>query len=205
MAPPVFIEKPKAEKVAVVGSGPAGLSAAYQLGRRGYKVTDLRGASGRRRHARPSASPTSGCRGTCSTRHRLHPPAQRRDRNGQGPGQGFRRQRPLRAGIQGGLPRDGREPRPEAGHTGRGRGRRAAGRRVPAAGEPRREGKSGQKGGGHRRRERGDRRSAGRRPQRRKERNHHLPQDAGRDACQRRGDRRGRRRKDRDRIPPCAA
>ncbi len=39
MAPPVFIEKPKAEKVAVVGSGPAGLSAAYQLGRRGYKVT----------------------------------------------------------------------------------------------------------------------------------------------------------------------
>jgi len=39
VAPPVFIEKPKAERVAIVGSGPAGLSAAYQLGRRGYKVT----------------------------------------------------------------------------------------------------------------------------------------------------------------------
>jgi NADH-quinone oxidoreductase subunit F len=39
LAPPSFIEKPKAERVAVVGSGPAGLNAAYQLGRRGYKVT----------------------------------------------------------------------------------------------------------------------------------------------------------------------
>ncbi len=39
MASPVFLEKPKAERIAVVGAGPAGLNAAYHLGRRGYPVT----------------------------------------------------------------------------------------------------------------------------------------------------------------------
>ncbi|HSB03739.1 MAG TPA: NADH-ubiquinone oxidoreductase-F iron-sulfur binding region domain-containing protein [Thermodesulfobacteriota bacterium] len=39
MAPPTFLEKPKADRVAVIGAGPAGLNAAYQLGRRGYPVT----------------------------------------------------------------------------------------------------------------------------------------------------------------------
>ncbi|NWF93613.1 MAG: NADH-quinone oxidoreductase subunit NuoF [Syntrophaceae bacterium] len=39
MAPPVFLEKPKAERVAIVGAGPAGLNAAYHLGRRGYQVS----------------------------------------------------------------------------------------------------------------------------------------------------------------------
>jgi len=38
MAAPSFIEKPKSAQVAVVGAGPAGLNAAYHLGRRGYKV-----------------------------------------------------------------------------------------------------------------------------------------------------------------------
>ena len=39
MTPPTFLEKPKAERVAIVGAGPAGLNAAYHLGRRGYPVT----------------------------------------------------------------------------------------------------------------------------------------------------------------------
>ncbi len=39
MTPPTFLEKPKAERVAIVGGGPAGLNAAYHLGRRGYPVT----------------------------------------------------------------------------------------------------------------------------------------------------------------------
>ena len=39
MDPPTFLEKPKTDRVAVVGAGPAGLNAAYQLGRRGYPVT----------------------------------------------------------------------------------------------------------------------------------------------------------------------
>ena len=39
MTPPTFLEKPKTERVAVVGAGPAGLNAAYHLGRRGYPVT----------------------------------------------------------------------------------------------------------------------------------------------------------------------
>jgi len=39
MASPAFLEKPKTERVAVIGAGPAGLNAAYQLGRRGYPVT----------------------------------------------------------------------------------------------------------------------------------------------------------------------
>lgn len=39
LAPPSFLEKEKSERVAVVGAGPAGLNAAYHLGRRGYPVT----------------------------------------------------------------------------------------------------------------------------------------------------------------------
>ena len=41
MPPPTFLEKPKTERVAVIGAGPAGLNAAYHLGRRGYHVTIL--------------------------------------------------------------------------------------------------------------------------------------------------------------------
>lgn len=39
IAPPSFLEKEKKERVAVVGAGPAGLNAAYHLGRKGYSVT----------------------------------------------------------------------------------------------------------------------------------------------------------------------
>jgi len=39
MAPPIFLEGMKDEHVAIVGAGPAGLNAAYHLGRRGYQVT----------------------------------------------------------------------------------------------------------------------------------------------------------------------
>ncbi len=39
MAPPVFLERIKDTRVAIVGGGPAGLNAAYHLGRRGYQVT----------------------------------------------------------------------------------------------------------------------------------------------------------------------
>ncbi len=39
MALPTFLEKPKTDRVAVIGAGPAGLNAAYHLGRRGYSVT----------------------------------------------------------------------------------------------------------------------------------------------------------------------
>jgi NADH-quinone oxidoreductase subunit F len=39
MAPPAFLERMKEDRIAVVGAGPAGLNAAYQLGRRGYPVT----------------------------------------------------------------------------------------------------------------------------------------------------------------------
>ncbi|MGC8810152.1 MAG: NADH-quinone oxidoreductase subunit NuoF [bacterium] len=39
MSPPTFLEKEKGLKIAIVGSGPAGLNAAYHLGRKGYRVT----------------------------------------------------------------------------------------------------------------------------------------------------------------------
>jgi NADH-quinone oxidoreductase subunit F len=39
MAPPVFLERIKDDRVAIVGAGPAGLNAAYHLGRKGYQVT----------------------------------------------------------------------------------------------------------------------------------------------------------------------
>lgn len=39
MAPPTFLEKPKTERVAVIGAGPAGLNASYHLGRKGYQIT----------------------------------------------------------------------------------------------------------------------------------------------------------------------
>ena len=41
MAPAAFVEKMKEARVAIVGAGPAGLNAAYHLGRRGYRVTLL--------------------------------------------------------------------------------------------------------------------------------------------------------------------
>jgi len=39
MTPPTFLERIKEDRVAIIGSGPAGLNAAYHLGRRGYQVT----------------------------------------------------------------------------------------------------------------------------------------------------------------------
>jgi NADH-quinone oxidoreductase subunit F len=39
LASPTFLERPKDERIAVVGCGPAGLNVAYYLGRRGYRVT----------------------------------------------------------------------------------------------------------------------------------------------------------------------
>jgi NADH-quinone oxidoreductase subunit F len=39
MAPPTFLERIKDDRIAIVGAGPAGLNAAYHLGRRGYQVT----------------------------------------------------------------------------------------------------------------------------------------------------------------------
>ena len=39
MAPPAFLERIKDDRVAIVGAGPAGLNAAYHLGRKGYQVT----------------------------------------------------------------------------------------------------------------------------------------------------------------------
>jgi NADH-quinone oxidoreductase subunit F len=39
LAPATFVEKMKEARVAIVGAGPAGLNAAYHLGRRGYRVT----------------------------------------------------------------------------------------------------------------------------------------------------------------------
>jgi 2-oxoacid:acceptor oxidoreductase delta subunit (pyruvate/2-ketoisovalerate family) len=37
--PPAYLEEKKAKSVGVIGSGPAGLSCAYQMARRGYQVT----------------------------------------------------------------------------------------------------------------------------------------------------------------------
>jgi NADPH-dependent glutamate synthase beta subunit-like oxidoreductase len=39
LKPKMLTDRPKSEKIAIVGSGPAGVSSAYQLARRGYKVT----------------------------------------------------------------------------------------------------------------------------------------------------------------------
>ena len=39
MAPPVFLERIKDDRVAIVGAGPAGLNAGYHLGKKGYQVT----------------------------------------------------------------------------------------------------------------------------------------------------------------------
>ena len=39
LPPATFVEKMKEARVAIVGAGPAGLNAAYHLGRRGYRVT----------------------------------------------------------------------------------------------------------------------------------------------------------------------
>ena len=38
MTPPAFLERIKDDRVAIVGAGPAGLNAAYHLGRKGYQV-----------------------------------------------------------------------------------------------------------------------------------------------------------------------
>ena len=67
--------------VAIVGSGPAGLTAAGELAKRGYDVTDVRGLPRRRRRPRSTGSPSSACRRTSSTRGR---PAGRRGRQDRG-------------------------------------------------------------------------------------------------------------------------
>ena len=56
---------PNGKKVAVVGSGPAGHSAAYQLARLGYKVTILE-KSPKAADSIAAAYPTGFCPRTCS-------------------------------------------------------------------------------------------------------------------------------------------
>ena len=72
--PGVPIPEPNGHRVAIVGSGPAGLTAAWQLARKGYARQDLRGgAQGRRLpapgHPRPTASrPRSSSRTSPTSR-----------------------------------------------------------------------------------------------------------------------------------------
>ena len=51
MAPPIFLERIKDERVAIVGAGPAGLNAAYHLGRKGISGDHIRSPARGRRHA----------------------------------------------------------------------------------------------------------------------------------------------------------
>ena len=163
------------ERVAIVGAGPAGLTCARDLAHLGYKVTVLRGAAGRRRHA--------------AHRHPRLPPAARRhparDRPGARAGhraqarparrRRLHRRRPLRAGLQGRLPghRPAEERRGRA--PGRRPRRRDPRRRAAARAQPRRHAAGGRQG----RRDRRRRRSARRRPLR------HPPAAAGRQGARR--------------------
>ena len=195
--PGVEVPEPNGHRVAIVGSGPAGLTAAWQLARKGYGGQDLRGGAQGRRLPAPGhprlPAPVRGRRARHRQRHR----ARRRDRRehaGRGPRGAPRRRlrRRPRGDRDAALDPDGRARRPARWRPQR--------RRLPA----RREARRGRRPHGPaRRRDRRRQRRDGHRPDRpttrRPRRHRRLPAHPRGDAGPpRRG---GRHREGRRRLP----
>ena len=164
----VEIPPPNGKKVAIVGSGPAGLTAAWHLARKGYEVKIFEAASqpgGMLRLALPpyrlpnevvddDVANVTDCRR--DDRHRFP-----RGRPGSPEGRGLRRHA---AG-------DRHAPGHQAARARRGPGRRHARGRLPQGRQARRAARRpGQAGGGHRRRQRRHRRGPHRPAPRRRDR-----------------------------------
>ena len=189
---PPTVRRP--ERVAIVGGGPAGMSAAWYLARLGYPVTVLEAmpvpggmmAIGIPEYRLPREVLPGG--------DRADPRGRGRAAAGHGDGPRLRPGRPRARGVQGDLPRDRRVQEPPP----RGPGRRAArghpGDEVPQGGQPRRVAPPVGRRRRRRRRQHRDGRGAVGAPQRRGHRDHHLSPGPPRHARPGRGDRGGRAR-----------
>ena len=125
-------------KVAVIGSGPAGLACASDLARMGYEREDLRGAAqgGRRAGLRhPRVPPPEGADRGARDRSGRAAGRRDRDRRDRGPHRDDRLAAG-RGGLRRRIHRLGRRAAPLHGHPGREPQRRGLGQRIPHAGQP---------------------------------------------------------------------
>ena len=152
MAPPTFLERIKDDRVAVVGAGPAGLNAAYHLGRRGYQVTIFEAlpvaggmlAVGIPDFRLPREILEYDIKFICQHNVEI--------RTNQALGRDFTIEDLFRQGYKAVFLALGAHGNPSMNIPGRRRKGSPAGGRFPAPGEPRREGRGRGKGGGDRRR-----------------------------------------------------
>jgi len=79
---------PRPETVAIIGSGPAGLSAAYHLARKGIRATIFRSPASSRRHAEGRNPGAPSCSKDPGPGNRRHHPAGRGDQDGHTSGAG---------------------------------------------------------------------------------------------------------------------
>src|SRR5450759_5251101 len=167
--------KKRAERVAIVGGGPAGMSAAYYLARLGYSVSVMEAmpvpggmmAIGIPEYRLPRSVLREEIERIVGARRRAPP------RHRDGPR--LHARRPGARGLQGRLPCDRRLQEPAARRPGRRRAWGDPGDALPQGGQPRRESAPVRPGHRGRRRQHGHGRRSFRVALRRRLREHRLP------------------------------
>ncbi len=155
--------------------GPGGPLLRLPPGAQGHSLHHLRGAAGARRDAARRDPLPPPAAGGARPRNRGHHQPRGRDPDRHRPGPGRHHRRPLRRGLQGGLPGAGRPQGDRARRSGRTRRRGAPGGGLPARGQPHGHDLGRPAGRHHRRGQRRHRRVALGRPPRGRGGDHRLP------------------------------